>query len=427
MENVLVFAKGNKSFAPKKEIEKYKIDKFRFEFKELSRGETFEVKGRRVTVFRDGEWEATEYDNPSTDLLKETWVSGSIYSGTGNGQMVQRVIEPRISTDGYGSLYKIDGLGEDGLGYRYFCGPKSEGSTRARMFSGIPTKKLEEIESGEAVKSKSIPNIQVYEDYSPDFGNISHEGGVKYNSGKKPLKMINKLVDISNLDHNDIVLDFFAGSATTAHSIFESVSMGGNVSKFILVQLPERLSAHIKEQKDICSFLTSINKPHILSELSKERIRRAGAKILEENPDQADTLDVGFRVLKIDSSNMLDVQDDPDTLSQGDLMDRVAHIKRDRTEEDLLFQVMLNRGLELSQSIEVDSPAGQTVFYVGGDNLAACFATSGVTSDTVKAMAARRPLYAVFRDDGFGSDADKINAGQLLKQMTDGHTRMLVI
>jgi len=217
MEYVLIYAKKKENFNANKPKEDYSIDKFIYEFKELTNGYEFEVKGRKVTVFKKGEWQLIKHKTPAMNLLKETWVSGSIYTGTGNGTMVQNVIEPRVEIDGYGSLYKIDGLGEDGLGYRYFTGPQKEGATRSKMFSGVPIKRSEEMDSGESVKYKSIPN---FHDFSADFGNIRHEGGVGFNSGKKPVKMLKQFINF-HPNKNAIVLDFFAGSGSTGQAVLD--------------------------------------------------------------------------------------------------------------------------------------------------------------------------------------------------------------
>ena len=230
MEYVLIYAKNRDLFRANKPKEEYSIDKFIYEFEELTEGTTFEVKGRKVTVFKKGEWKLKKHTEPAINLLKETWVSGSIYSGTGNGTMVQNVIEPRVELDGYGSLYKIDGLGEDGLGYRYFTGPQKEGATRSKMFSGVPLKRTEELDSGESVKYKSIPN---YHDFSGDFGNIRHEGGIPFNSGKKPVKLLKELINYHK-NKNSVVLDFFAGSGSTGQAVLELNEEDGGNRKFIL-------------------------------------------------------------------------------------------------------------------------------------------------------------------------------------------------
>lgn len=422
MEYVYIYAKNAELFIPKKESEEYGIDKFIFEFKELGPGKEIIVKGRKVTVFTNGNWELIKHKEAGLKLLKETWVSGSIYSGTGNGQMVQAVIEPRLEIDGYGALYKIDGLGEDGLGYRYFVGPQTEGATRSKMFSGVPTEKLEDIQNGTALKYKSIPNLSVFDDYSPDFGNIANEGGVKYNSGKKPVKMIANLIEIANLNENDIVLDFFSGSATTAHSVMKLNAQDSLNRRFILVQLPEPVSSEIKEQKDTYSFLHSINKPPFLTELGKERIRRAAKKIKEETEAE---IDYGFRVFRLDESNMQDVYYRPQELDQSKMDLFSDNVKPDRTEDDLLAQVMLDWGLPLSLKIEQVNVSGKKVFKVDDNSLFACFDT-GIDETFAKEIAKEKPLRIVFKDAGFKDDTAKTNVKQLLKQLSP-ETEMKVL
>jgi len=437
MEYVYIYSKNSDIFKPGKEKEDYEISKFVFEFKELTKGTDFIIKGRKVTLFKNGEWEIIKHAEPKIGLLKETWVSGSIYTGTGNGQMVQNVIEPRVNADGYGALYKIDGLGEDGLGYRYFMGPQTEGATRAKMFSGVPTVKVEELSNGTAVKSKSIPNIVVFDDYSPDFGNIVNEGGVKYNSGKKPVKLLINLIKICNLGNDDIVLDFFAGSATTAHAVMQLNSEDAGNRKFILVQLPEVLSAEIKEQKDTYDFLQSINKPCILSELGKERIRRAGKKILDElkaknqqleigqEPVDPTKLDIGFRVYKTDTTNMKDVFYHPSELKQDQLDLLESNIKEDRTPEDLLTQIILDLGLELTLPIETKQILGNTVFIVQTNALVACF-DKDIDFNIVDTISDLKPLKVVFKDASFKDDKDRINVEERFKRLSP-ETKVTVI
>ena len=418
MEYVYIYAKNADQFRPKKESEKYEIDKFLFEFKELTEGKEITVKGRKVTIFTEGEWELIKHEEPNIDLLKETWVSGSIYSGTGNGQMVQAVIEPRLDIDGYGTLYKIDGLGEDGLGYRYFTGPKTEGATRSKMFSGIPTVKLKEIEDGTAVKYKSIPNLNVFEDYSPDFGNISKEGGVKYNSGKKPVKMISTLIDIGNLKDDEIVLDFFAGSATTAHAVMKLNSIDGMKRKFILVQLPEPLSEDIKEQKDAFRFLKSINKPPFLTELGKERIRRVSNSIKADSSKHLG--DLGFKTFKLDETNIKPWDAHSENLEEI-LRQSIESIKSDRTAEDVLYEILLKYGIELTVPVETEIVNGRKVFVVGAGALIVCL-DDEITSEVVESIAKLKDeldpetTQVVFKDAGFADSNVKTNAIQILKQ-----------
>lgn len=418
MEYIFVYAKNADVFIPKKEYEDYSIEKFIFEFKELGPGKEIIVKNRKVTVFESGEWEAIKHDEGQLNLLKETWISGSIYSGTGNGEMVQAVIEPRLEEDGYGALYKIDGLGEDGLGYRYFMGPQTEGSTRSKMYSGVPLVKIEELKNGTARKYKSIPNLSVFEDYSPDFGNIAHEGGVKYNSGKKPIKLLRNLISIANLKNNDVVLDFFAGSGSTAHAVMQENADHETGVNFILVQLPEPVSSSIKEQKDTYNFLASINKKPFLTELTKERIKRSSDKIRYQAKNKY--FDGGFKVFKLDSTNIKPWELDFD-LTEQDLEDQISNIKPDRKDEDVLYEVLLKYGLDLTLPITEHSIDGHKVFNIGMGALMVCL-SDNISLEVAEGIAKLKDelnpeiMRVVFKDAGFADDVVKTNALQILKQ-----------
>lgn len=148
-----------------------------------------------------------------------------------------------------------------------------------------------------------------------------------------------------------------------------------------------------------------------------ERIRRAGAKILAENPDQFGKLDVGFRVLKIDSGNMADVYHTPGRTTQADLLNQISNIKPDRTAEDLLFQVLLAWGVDITLPIAHEIINGKPFYFVDGNALAACFET-GVNEALVKQIAGKKPLRVVFRDDGFDSDSTRINVEQWFKHLS---------
>jgi adenine-specific DNA-methyltransferase len=184
---------------------------------------------------------------------------------------------------------------------------------------------------------------------------------------------------------------------------------GGN-RRFIMVQLPEKCGEYSEASK--AGYKT-------IAEVGKERIRRAGKKIKEEAGLSGQNLDIGFRVLKVDTSNMKDVYYKPDALKKGDLFDHIENIKEDRTPEDLLFQVLLDWGVDLSLPIAQEKIDGKTVFFVDENALAACFDTD-ITEELVKKLAARKPLRAVFRDAGFSSDAVKINVEQIFKLISPG-------
>ncbi len=227
----------------------------------------------------------------------------------------------------------------------------------------------------------------------------------------KPSKLIAKLIlSACRFDKNCVILDFFSGSATTAHAVMKLNAQEGGNRRFIMVQLPEPCD----EKSE--AFKAGYKN---ISEIGKERIRRAGKKIIEENPDSAQNLDIGFRVFKLDTSNLKDVYYTPDTIKQDQLQLFAEHIKEDRRPEDLLFQVFLDWGIDLALPISKETIEGKTVFFVDDNVLAACF-DRGISEDMIKILAKRKPLRSVFRDDGFGNDSVKINVEQIFKMMSPG-------
>jgi adenine-specific DNA-methyltransferase len=229
------------------------------------------------------------------------------------------------------------------------------------------------------------------------------------------VRLLASLIEQSTTD-DDIILDFFAGSGTTAHAVMDQNVADNCRRQSIVVQLPETLDPTDRDQKTASDFCDRIGKPRTIAELTKERIRRAGAKIKKESL-LAQNLDVGFRVLKVDSSNMQDIYYRPDEVRQEGLLDAVDNIRPDRTAEDLLFHVLIDWGVDLTLPVRREPFEGKTVYFVDGDALAACFERD-VTEELVKEIAARRPLRAVFRDSGFVSDAVKINAEQIFKLLS---------
>lgn len=227
----------------------------------------------------------------------------------------------------------------------------------------------------------------------------------------KPLGFIMKVLQIGS-DPDSIILDFFSGSATTANAVMQLNANDGGHRKFIMVQLPEVPDASSEAAK--AGFST-------ICEIGKERIRRAGQKIAAENA----CVDVGFRVLKVDSSNMEDVYYTPDEYSIQTLFGMADNIKPDRTPEDLLFQVMLDLGILLDSKIEETVIGGKKVFSVADGYLIACF-DSNVTDETVKAIAQKQPYYAVFRDSGFATDSVATNFEQIFETYSPSTTRKVL-
>lgn len=218
----------------------------------------------------------------------------------------------------------------------------------------------------------------------------------------KPVSLISMLVRLG-VNKESTILDFFSGSATTAHAVLQLNSEDGGNRKFIMIQLPEacdeKSEAYKAGYKNIC-------------EIGKERIRRAGKKIKEERPLTTVNLDTGFRVLKLDSSNMRDVFYKPEELTQMSMLDTQDNIKPDRSAEDLLFQVMLDMGAPLSAKIEQNTVCGKQVFTVADNYLMACF-EDNLAEDVITAIAKQQPLYAVFRDSSFATDSVSKNVEQI--------------
>ena len=221
--------------------------------------------------------------------------------------------------------------------------------------------------------------------------------------GPKPVRLLTRLLTLANLKDDSLVLDFFSGSATTAHAIMQMNADKGSHIKYVMVQLPEvcdgKGTAYKAGYKTIC-------------EIGKERIRRAGKKIKEDSPLTTQDLDTGFRVLKCDTSNMKEVYYNPAEY-EASLFSRLEdNIKEDRTPEDLLFQVMLDLGVLLSGKIEETTIAGKKVFNVEDNYLIACF-DSDVTEETITAIAKQKPYYFVMRDSSIANDSVATNFDQI--------------
>ena len=230
--------------------------------------------------------------------------------------------------------------------------------------------------------------------------------------GPKPIRLLERLITLANLNEDSIVMDFFSGSATTAHALMKVNANKSFRCKFILVQLPEEVNANKKDQgyKNIC-------------EIGKERIRRAGKKIKEESPLTTQALDTGFRVLKLDSSNMNDVYYTPEEFSLNTLFSE--NVKENRTAEDLLFQVMLDLGIELSAKIEKQEIAGKEVFLIDENYLIACF-DKDVNETTITEIAKMHPVYFVMRDASAASDNVIDNFDQLFEAYSKDTVRKIL-
>ena len=280
---------------------------------------------------------------------------------------------------------------------------------------GVPRKKtfLSEVQQG------LRPNTILFQDEVGNNQEAKQETKALFNGlgvfdGPKPVRLLKYLLRVANVHANDIILDLFSGSATTAHAVMELNAEKNEKCKFIMIQLPEsteeKSEAYKARYKNIC-------------EIGKERIRRAAKKIADENPEAK--FDGGFRVLKCDSSNMKDVYYTPSETQQSFFDTYADNIKEDRTPEDLLFQVMLDLGVLLSSKIEETTIAGKQVFNVADGFLIACF-DNDVTEETVKAVAEKKPYYAVFRDSSMANDSVATNFDQIFASISPDTVRKVL-
>lgn len=377
----------------------------------------------------------SNYSNPDNDP-KGAWTSGDFTAEGPTPNCIYEIVSPltgkislppkgkrwAYSKENFEKLYKEN---------RFWFGKDGNSFPRIKRY-------WSEVQQG------LVPNtIWFYED-------VGHTQEAKQESNKlfknpifnypKPVRLINRILKIST-KNSDVILDFFSGSATTAHAVMQLNAEDGGNRKFIMVQLPEKCDekseAYKAGYKNIC-------------EIGKERIRRAGKKIVEDKTlkiqneqikkvgDNTFTLkgkiefpDIGFRVLKLDSSNMKDVYYNPADIKQDLLSQFESNIKENRSSEDLLFQVMLDMGVLLSQKIEEKTIAGKKVYIVGEykeadqPNLICCF-DNNVSEEVVTEIAKLKPSYAVFRDSSFDSDSMSVNFDQIFATYSPNTTRKVL-
>lgn len=426
IEHIICYSRSQ--YVPDRLInERDKRDDYCWDIELLSSPDkTIYIGGYEVEVYSKDKWIATKKMH-GEGQFKEYQIRGSLISQKGSAsEFYELHLRELRSEDGAGTLYKVISMGEkgDGLGYRFIRQPYDLLMKNGFYYQGIPL-------SENSNKGLPYPN---YFDFVVESNNVGEEGGVEYKGGKKPVALIEKIMEIAGLKNykDSLVMDFFTGSATLAHAVMKlNVQYNYNL-KYILDQLPENIDDTYKKAspknkaalKNMIDFLDKINRPHFLTEIGEERIRRAGKKIKEENPLTTSELDIGFRVFRVDSTNMEDVYYRPADFKQEQLRLFADNIKSDRTPEDLLFQVMLDLGILLSSEIEETEIAGKKVFIVGekyetldGEtktHLIACF-DSDVTENTVTEIAKLHPNYAVFRDSSMASDSVITNFEQIFE------------
>ena len=370
---------------------------------------------KRIENFKIGRLERTQeanarYSNPDNDP-RGVWTSGDMLVKTYNKSCDYPITTPsgKIVNPVPGRCWRFseESFLEKVKDNRIWFGPEGNGVPRVKRF--LSELKFEGMAPTSILFHKEVGHSQ---EGSKEVTALFGDKGVF--DGPKPVRLLQRLLTLANLDDNSIILDFFSGSASTAHAVMKMNAEKQKHCPFIMVQLPEHVSEKKKEQgyETVC-------------EIGKERIRRAGKKIKEESPLTIQDLDTGFRVLKLDSTNMQDIYYSPKDISQADLFSQVDNVKPDRTGEDLLFQVMLELGATLDSKIETTTVAGKTIYNVAEGYLVACF-DPDVTDDVVKSIAQMQPAYAVLRDTSMKDDSTATNFEQIFKTYSpDTVTRIL--
>ena len=373
------------------------------------------IYARQIDSFQIGRLPRTEeanarYSNPDNDP-RGPWMSSDISVKTYTASCDYPITTPsgKIVEPPAGRCWSLskNAFLERLHDNRIWFGPNGDNTPRIKRF--LSELKFDGMAPTSILFYKEVGHSQ---EGAQEVVSLFSDNGVF--DGPKPVRLLKRLITLANLKNDSIVLDFFSGSATTAHALMKMNVETGKRCKFILVQIPEKVSEKKKNSgyKTIC-------------EIGKERIRRAGKKIKEENADKEgiDKLDIGFRVLKLDSSNMQDVYYTPKEFTERNLF--ADNVKPDRTAEDLLFQVMLDLGVELSATIEQRTIDDKRVFFVNDNYLVACF-DEAISESTITEIAKMQPRYFVMRDSSLASDNVADNFDQLFETYSKDTIRKIL-
>lgn len=304
---------------------------------------------------------------------------------------------------------------------------KNKGNKIDLIFMGkqkvlvIWLKDTADVENGEIYKKEKIGTY--WDGFS--WINVTKEGSLRFENGKKPIAFIEQLMELVADNSEMIVMDFFSGSGSTAHAVMDYNFKNNTKIKYIMVQLKEEIKGDNKANKDYLKYLDSEGVEHFVTEIGKERLRRAADKLKEDNALIAESVDTGFRVFKLDEGNMNDVYYAAGDYTQDMLSLMETNVKSDRTDLDLLFGCLLEWGLPLSMPYTSEQIEGCTVHTYNDGDLTACFDES-IPDSVIKEVAKRQPLRAVFRDGSFKDSPSKINVGEIFKMLAPD-TRVKVI
>ena len=342
----------------------------------------------------------TEYKNPDNDP-KGPWSSNPWKAAVGRGGTKYIIVTPSGHTYNetwYGNQATFNRLLEEN---RVHWTDNGKGVPRIKIYLS------ESMKSGQAaINFLTCERYGSNQEGSATLELLFNKKGLFDNP--KPVKLISTFINLAT-NNNDIILDFFSGSSTTAHSVMQINADNKETRKYIMVQLPEETPEDSEARK--AGYNT-------IPELAKERIRRAGKKIKEESPLTTQNLDTGFRVFRLADSNFEEVKKAPGEYNQTQLDLFLNNVKSDRTDLDLLFGAMLNWGVQLSLPMTSEEVDGKMIYSVNDGDLVACFADD-ITENIVKAMADKQPLRVLFRDSCFARDDAKINVFETLKQLLD--------
>jgi adenine-specific DNA-methyltransferase len=361
IEMVLVYRKSPSAVLNKPSMA-YSLDKFMWTIEEAGDpAETLVLGGKTVEMFPTGRYEIVR-GLPSRDGLKEIWATGKILDGNSSGRFFRDYLSGRSGIDGYGALYKVYGIGADSQTYRYFTGPKRPGATKGKYYQGVPRDVLDRVD--ETQRSQPISNFYNFAD---SFGNCRHEGGIDFRSGKKPIEFIKTLPKLgSSNEGQELILDFFAGSCSTAHAVVDLNREDGGQRRYICVQVAEP----IRQSEDEFNTIADLGKERICRVLRKMRPQDDGQLRLGMQEFDVDE-DLGLRVFNLAHSNFKrwhDYEGD-DKAELGSLFDQFeSPLVEDWKPSDLLTEVMLLQGFPLDSKIAgLDGFAPNRVLNVATD------------------------------------------------------------
>lgn len=361
-----------------------------------------------INIFKIGRLPRTEeanarYKNPDNDE-RGNWVSGDLSVKTYSKEYDYPITTPsgKIVNPPHGACWRISKdkfqqLVDDN---RIWFGENGENVPRLKRF-------LSEVQDGMVATTLwTYQEVGHNQEGRQELKKLFDDKG--YFDGPKPVRLLDRILKIADTKKDSIILDFFAGSSTTAHAVMQLNAEDGGNRKFIMVQIPETTDPKSEAYK--AGYPT-------IAEISKERIRRAGTKIRQDNADKDLTqLDTGFRVLKIDTTNMADIYYRPEDYSQDLLGSLENNIKADRTDEDLLFQFMLDTGIPLSLPIERSNVGGHTIYQVGGNSLIASL--EHIDANMISEIAKMNPLKFITSERAIATDSDKTNIVERFKQLS---------